>query len=205
MICKICKTNNEEGSKFCISCGSPIIQSTRTCPNGHIYDSILPSCPYCPSPSLQNKIGMKPGGNEITSTFSSDSSKTKVMMDPVKGKKTVIVGGDSDTGGGGKLTQARKIVGWLVTFSNKPEGDDFRLFEGRNQLSSSSDTDITINDPAVSSPHCMILYRAGKLLIKDELSTNGTFLNGEIIEEAELKDNDVIKVGTTELKLRTIN
>lgn len=205
MICKICKSNNEDGSKFCITCGSPIIQSTRTCPNGHIYDSLLPSCPYCPSPSLQSKIGMNLGGNENTSTFSSDSSKTKVMVDQNKGKKTVIVAPDSSSGDSGKISPSRKIIGWLVSFTLRPEGEDFRIFEGRNLLSSTSDSDITINDPAVSSPHCMILYRAGKLLIKDELSTNGTYLNGEIIEEAELKDNDVIKVGTTELKLRTVN
>jgi pSer/pThr/pTyr-binding forkhead associated (FHA) protein len=204
MICKVCKTNNEDGSKFCISCGSPIIQSTRTCPNGHIYDSLLPGCPYCPSPSLQNKIGLKPFGNEITSTFSSDPSKTKVMTDSNKGKKTVIVGPEG-TDGSQSASPARKIIGWLVSFSIRKEGEDFRLYEGRNLLSSSPDSDIVVNDPAVSTPHCMILYRTGKLLIKDELSTNGTFLNGELIEEAELKDNDIIKVGTTELKLRTIN
>ncbi len=204
MICKVCKTNNEDGSKFCISCGSPIIQSTRTCPNGHIYDALLPSCPYCPSPSLRNKIGMNPGGGDVTSTFNSDAGKTKVMAGSSKGNKTVIVGGDSSIGGSSGVSPARKIIGWLVTFTKRPEGEDFKIYEGRNLISSSSDSDIMIGDPAISSPHCMILYRAGKLIIKDELSTNGTFLNGDIIEESELKDNDIIKVGTTELKLRTI-
>lgn len=201
MLCKICKTNNEEGSKFCISCGSPLTQSTKTCPNGHIYDSSLTSCPYCPSPSLQSKIGIVPSGNEITSAFGSGDPKTRIMTEQGAGKKTVIVGAGE---GNAPASAARKLVGWLVTFSRIKEGEDFRLYEGRNIVSSSPGADVLVNDPAVSSPHCIILYRMGKLLIKDELSTNGTFLNGEPVEEAELKDNDVIKVGTTELKLRVV-
>ena len=50
----------------------------------------------------------------------------------------------------------------------------------------------------------MILFRNGKLRIKDELSTNGTMLNGSEIEEAELNDGDMIKIGRTELKFRSI-
>jgi len=121
-----------------------------------------------------------------------------------KGSKTIIVAPGGETGD--QLSKpVRKIVGWLITFTWRQEGEDFKIFEGRNLLSADPKADIYVSDPAISTPHCMILYRGGKLLIKDELSTNGTFLNGEAIEEGELKDGDILKVGTTELKFRSIN
>lgn len=202
MICKICKTNNEQDSQFCISCGSPLTQKTKTCQNGHIYDSSLSICPYCPSAALQDRLGQVKS-NDITSTFSSGASKTKIMPDAGKSKKTIIVNADNEDGLS-NIASGRKIVGWLITFTWHKEGEDFKIYEGRNMISSAVDADIQLNDPAVSDPHCMILFRMGKIIIKDELSTNGTYLNGNLIEESELKDNDIIKVGTTELKLRTV-
>ena len=46
--------------------------------------------------------------------------------------------------------------------------------------------------------HAMIFARGGKRFILDERSTNGTFLNGELLpkgQERELKDRDSIKLG----------
>ncbi|MBX7047338.1 MAG: FHA domain-containing protein [Ignavibacteria bacterium] len=151
---------------------------------------------------------MGKGGDASTETISSGQSKDATrIISPSQGSssnfnKTVIVspGDDSQS----KTTSSRKLIGWLVTFSWKEEGQDFRLYEGRNLISGDSKSDIVLNDPSVSSPHCMILFRNGKIRIKDELSTNGTMLNGSDIEEAELNDGDVIKIGRTELKFRSI-
>ena len=204
MNCKICNTDNEQNSKFCISCGSQLMkESTRVCPNGHIYSSNLSKCPFCPSPDLKMKVGMNNfNQGDATVTFGSKGDKTSIMGGVGKGigNKTIIVGADSAA----PPKAGRKIVGWLVSFTWKPEGEDYKIFEGRNMISNSGDGDIKINDPSVSTPHCMILYRTGTIKIKDELSTNGTFLNGEAIDEATIKDGDIIKVGKTELKFRTV-
>jgi len=151
---------------------------------------------------------MGKGGDASTETISSGQNKdaTRIISPSPGGSsnfnKTVIVspGDDSQS----KVSSTRKLIGWLVTFSWKEEGQDFRIYEGRNLISGDSKSDVVLNDPSVSSPHCMILFRNGKLRIKDELSTNGTMLNGSEIEEAELNDGDMIKIGRTELKFRSI-
>lgn len=203
MICKICNSENEQGSKYCISCGSQLIKdSSKICPNGHIYSSNLSKCPFCPSPDLKMKAGINNlQGGDSTSTFGK-GDKTSIMGGSGSiSNKTMIVGAETE---GSPAKSGRKIIGWLVTFSWKPEGEDYKLYEGRNLISSSKDGDIILTDPSVSSPHCMILYRKGTIKIKDELSTNGTFLNDNSIDEDELKDGDIIKVGKTELKFRII-
>lgn len=205
MICKICGSENDSSSKFCISCGSKLIkESTTVCPNGHIYSSSLSKCPYCPSPNLMMKAGIagNMGMGQDTATMANKGDKTRIMgQEKGISNKTVIVGTGAESG---QIKPGRKIIGWLISFTNNPNGDDFRLYEGRNLLSSSGECDIKISDSAVSSPHCMLLYRDGKIRIKDELSTNGTYLNGVSIDETEIKDGDVIKVGQTELKFRAV-
>jgi predicted component of type VI protein secretion system len=104
----------------------------------------------------------------------------------------------------GTSRSGRKLAGWLVSFTWDKNGEDFKLFEGRNMVSGSPGADIVLNDPAISSPHCLILFREGKFKIKDQLSTNGTKINGDSIEEGELKDGDMLKLGRTEFKFKAL-
>jgi len=211
--CKICGAENSEDSRFCIVCGTPISKGTTImCPNGHIYDSQLSKCPYCPSSDLQEIMGFsKTVSSEPASTMKNDEfsgAATKFMASPEKppepqfqGKKTIIASeGDSS----GTVPSGRKLVGWLVSFTWDKNGEDYKLYEGRNLIGGSGNVDIVINDPAVSSPHCLILFRDGKFKFKDQLSTNGTKVNGESSEEGELKDGDELKLGRTEFKFRTL-
>jgi two-component system cell cycle response regulator len=53
----------------------------------------------------------------------------------------------------------------------------------------------------VSRRHCSLLLREGAVLLRDEGSTNGTYLNGvEIKQETELRSGDLIKVGSAIFK-----
>ncbi|MEO9210466.1 MAG: FHA domain-containing protein, partial [Ginsengibacter sp.] len=89
--------------------------------------------------------------------------------------------------------------GWLVTFNKFPEGKDFKIYEGRNSIGSQSGNDIVIDfDNTISSRHLTILFRANEFLFQDELSTNGTYLNGEIKSNGILNDGDSIKISETE-------
>lgn len=212
MNCPKCNSVNSNDSKFCIVCGAQLSSGTKICSNGHIYDAKYDICPICPSPELAQKIGstfhstptVSYSDNDNDSMKSTVVEQSNIPAGAASGKKTVIINAPSVEGNKEEIKQSRKIVGWLITFTRRAEGDDYRLYEGRNLITGSGQGDIIISDPAVSSPHCMILFRSGKLRIKDELSTNGTFINGTEIEETELKDGDVIRIGTIEFKLRTV-
>lgn len=133
-----------------------------------------------------------------------DPRKTQVMgptpgFDPTK---TQVYQGPGAIPQLRPAPQNRKLVGWLISYTLHPNGVDFRLYEGRNLLGSDPKCDILLNDPKVSGHHLTILYRAGQFIFRDELSTNGTFINGIMVNEGSLQDGDVIRVGDTELKLR---
>ena len=93
-----------------------------------------------------------------------------------------------------------KIFGWLITFTRNPDGEDFRLYEGYNRLGANPVCDIMIDDETVSGSHSILLCRDDRCVIKDDLSRNGTFVNGREITEAHpLKSYDQIRVGNTYL------
>jgi hypothetical protein len=100
--------------------------------------------------------------------------------------------------------QERRLTGWLVTFDRQPLGQDFRLREGRNTIGTAPDCEVRIEgDPNISGRHLTILFRLGEVLFRDELSTNGTFINEELRNEGRLQDGDVIRTGTTRFLFRT--
>lgn len=57
------------------------------------------------------------------------------------------------------------------------------------------DNDIPIDNLAVSNYHARIYVEAGRLVVEDLNSLNGTFVNDQRIERAALRDGDSVLVG----------
>src|SRR5512143_2009621 len=56
---------------------------------------------------------------------------------------------------------------------------------------------LVVDVPTVSAEHAIIEYRAGIYHLVDRGSRNGTFVNGQRIDEIDLKDGDLIRLGET--------
>lgn len=54
---------------------------------------------------------------------------------------------------------------------------------------------LTINHPSVSRVHCEITEQEGALVVRDNKSANGTFINGEQITRRVLRMGDTLTVG----------
>ena len=195
----------------------------KRCEKGHMFKDNLSDCPYCPKGSAKSNDKTEVAGDsklDKTEIFVDSSPKTEPVKQkmPVARKipndetqdlnKTFIQGvTDDDSKEESSPRSTRKLMGWIVSFSNDPMGIDYKIFEGRNFLGTSSKLDITIGgDQSISGNHALILCRKQKFWIKDEMSSNGTFLNDVEIEpneSPELKDGDNIKIGSTIFKFKT--
>lgn len=94
----------------------------------------------------------------------------------------------------------RKLVGFLVTYNRTPMGKAFNIYEGRNYIGRDASCDISIpDDNQMSGKHMLIRYLSGnnKFSFKDEMSSNGTYVNKELLDEGELQNYDIIRVGST--------
>ncbi len=79
-------------------------------------------------------------------------------------------------------------------------GERFDLFGGLS-IGRSPDADVRIEDRFASGIHARLYSRGAAYFVEDLGSTNGTFLNGAVLEgEAELSDLDEIKIGDTEFR-----
>jgi ABC transport system ATP-binding/permease protein len=56
---------------------------------------------------------------------------------------------------------------------------------------------LALDVPTISSEHALVEYRAGIYHLVDRGSRNGTFVNGQRIDEIDLKDGDLIRLGET--------
>jgi hypothetical protein len=90
----------------------------------------------------------------------------------------------------------------LKFISGKYQGGEFPLkMEKQIVIGRSSELDMVLVEDMVSRKHAKITVSAGKITIEDLGSTNGTFVNGEKIKQARLKEGDRILIGTSILKL----
>jgi len=64
-----------------------------------------------------------------------------------------------------------------------------------------SNNDIVPKDASVSNYHTIIERKGEKLIVLDQESKNGTFVNGIKVQSAELNDKDIVKIGN-DLNLR---
>jgi len=184
----------------------------KLCENGHYYSQSLSECPYCPkkgdfSESFLEKTHLDLDDDlDQTQSFGvgksvSNLNRTQVYSDDYQSNVNSSLYQFPQT----KPRLSRKLAGWLVSFTIDTNGADFKIYEGRNLIGSDSACDVVVpNDPAVSGKHLTILHRMGHFKFRDEFSTNGTFINDIFEEEGSLKDGDLIRIGDTIFKFRSI-
>lgn len=91
---------------------------------------------------------------------------------------------------------------WLVVLrgGGLDVGERFDLFGGLT-IGRSADADIRIEDRYASGIHVRVFHHAGRYVVEDMGSTNGTYLNEHpLTGEADLGDLDQIRIGDTELR-----
>jgi two-component system, cell cycle response regulator len=83
----------------------------------------------------------------------------------------------------------------LVVIYGLELGKKFNLSRPQIIIGRSSKADIQIDQEAVSRNHCKIINTGNAILLRDVGSTNGTYINDEMVDEYVLRDGDFIKVG----------
>jgi hypothetical protein len=67
----------------------------------------------------------------------------------------------------------------------------------------SPDNDLAVDNLAVSNHHAKVYYEAGRMVVEDLASLNGTFVNDLRVERATLHDGDSIHIGKHRIKVDT--
>jgi hypothetical protein len=91
-------------------------------------------------------------------------------------------------------------VGMIVIRQGKEPGRVFELRKDRLTIGRSRESDIFLEDLAVSRLHTTVNSDGnGHYIIRDEGSANGTYVNQQRVTEQALEEGDEIQVGQTVL------
>ena len=81
------------------------------------------------------------------------------------------------------------------------------IYEGSNTIGRNPGNTITITkDVTISGEHVNILFRQGKFYVKDKMTANGTYLDGEELEVEkayQMKDGNELRIGDTVFKFKS--
>ncbi|HZS45615.1 MAG TPA: FHA domain-containing protein [Blastocatellia bacterium] len=225
-VCPKCNTKNREDANFCYSCqykfSNPQLQA-RLCPAGkHPMDPDWTSCPYCkamqgdappaPSPNPEKqKVEVIINGKkkktivedpdhkpaeehddaEDQNTHTADR-KRKTVFDPAQPESAEEKNREYRSG--------RRIVALLITYSWRPEGQVFPIYEGRNYIGVDVDCEVCLQtDSTLSGTHAAIFCRGANFEISDEKSLKGTYVNDRpvALTGQSLPNYSQIKTGQT--------
>jgi pSer/pThr/pTyr-binding forkhead associated (FHA) protein len=90
----------------------------------------------------------------------------------------------------------------LRFISGKYQGGEYPLAEGQEiVIGRSSELDMVLVEEMVSRKHARIALADGTISIEDLGSTNGTFVNGEKVQQGTLREGDRVLIGTNILKV----
>jgi hypothetical protein len=118
---------------------------------------------------------------------------------PMGPAKTVMIGAGGDEGG-------FPIVGWLVPLNGTQAYQTFRLRSGGTKIGTAPPCDIVVNDGFMSTEHCQINCSPQGFALVDGGSTNGCYVNDRKIQgKHDLVDNDMVTLGKTNFKFKSIN
>lgn len=90
----------------------------------------------------------------------------------------------------------------LRFISGKYQGGEFPIEPGKEiVIGRSSGLEMVLVEEMVSRKHAKITATQNELVIEDMGSTNGTFVNGEKVKRAVLREGDRVLIGTSILKV----
>ena len=95
----------------------------------------------------------------------------------------------------------------LVVIKGRMKGQSFKFYGDTLFLGRSSRNDIQIEDAMISRKHLKVFRIGNKFFVEDLKSTNGTMINGKLIEAGEsyeIEEGDSITTGNTVIQMNDL-
>jgi pSer/pThr/pTyr-binding forkhead associated (FHA) protein len=89
----------------------------------------------------------------------------------------------------------------LMVIAGPNRGTSFEVENGETSIGRQSGNSVVLASSKVSKRHCVLVASNGELIVRDEGSSNGTFVNGVLSKERAINVGDRISVGEFVLEL----
>lgn len=164
-----------------------IDRSMSSCHNGHEVAPGWAACPRCERP----KAAAEPAPSAARAPIAQAPGQQAQM--PSVG--TITAARSAPTGGRPDAAQSGPVVVRLIPEDG--QSVDFAIHENGALIGRNPDADVVVDDSSASWDHARVVVRDGTASVLDLGSSNGTFVNEELIESSMLISGDRLRVGDT--------
>ncbi len=102
------------------------------------------------------------------------------------------------------IIEKSEVTAVLVVIDGDMKGEVFKLHTGENRLGRSESNDAVIASKWISRQHAMVIQRDRVFALVALSERNRTYLNDREVESCEMNDGDLVRMGRTTLRFRTI-
>ncbi|MBX5450205.1 MAG: FHA domain-containing protein [Thermogemmatispora sp.] len=200
--CPRCGAETRPGDRFCLSCGQPLLSSAPAYEQAQAPlsggDATVPAQDEWGPSAPGSQSSPSPGGGWSNATIpASPAAPTELSPSPAQ---------LAPSHEAAVATAAPKIQN-PARFTLKSESgeviQEYTLDKEEITIGRAPTSDILLSkDKLTSRRHATVRYENGQYILRDERSANGTFVNGQQLEELVpyvLKDGDHIGIGEHEL------
>ena len=207
--CPYCSAETRPGDNFCLNCGNRLVPSTPSPQQAQpvFGDATLPASedwvpPVTEASSSTQESGWRDDENQMTIANAS--------MEPPASP----VDASTVTNSAAPVAQAimNKVENPAHLILRTDTGEvlqEYPLEKAETSIGRAPTSDILLSkDKLTSRRHTTVTYENGEYVILDERSANGTFVNGQQLEEMTprtLHDEDHIGIGEHELIFQAYN
>ncbi|MCL2136477.1 MAG: FHA domain-containing protein [Coriobacteriia bacterium] len=142
---------------------------------------VVQKCPAC-GEAVQE-------GNEVCDHCGYSLTGQTEAFDPLE-----LSGGEVD------LALAATGTPQLTLTKGPSKGGVFYLEEFPITIGRDTKCDIFLNNRTVSRQHAIIERMGNRVVVRDNHSLNGTWVNGKVVDEAELTDGCLLQIGTFSMR-----
>jgi tetratricopeptide (TPR) repeat protein len=102
------------------------------------------------------------------------------------------------------IDTAASIITGLRLVSGTGSGRSFELCQDRVSIGRDASNVVCLSHATVSRQHAILVRTGEHYKVRDLISTNGTYINGERTTEAELHNGDVLRFGEVEMRYEEV-
>ena len=177
--CARCGRPNPDGARFCSNCGT---QLTAPVPPGSGIPAAVPA-----DRVTRGRVAGPPRRDHLDDLAGPDRRRLADDLFP-------------DSASFGALPEGSAL---LLVMRGPNAGSRFRLEADLTTAGRHPDSDIFLDDVTVSRRHAEFYRQGARFTVRDVGSLNGTYVNRERIEEAELTGGDEVQIGKFRLLFLT--
>jgi pSer/pThr/pTyr-binding forkhead associated (FHA) protein len=194
--CPYCNAETRPGDNFCLNCGNRLLPSTPSAQQAQsVGDATLPASVDEWSPN--------PGGTAPASSPGWGEADMKTVENTNVEPPTLRAEAPASPVASATMNKFENPAHLILRSDNGEVLQDYTLDKYEMSIGRTPNSDILLSkDKLTSRRHATIHYENGEYVLRDERSANGTFVNGQQLEEMTprtLQDGDHVGIGEHEL------